>query len=100
MSKVINKNGTEIDYESALMFMDEDILDGMAGEWYSAYHPMTDQEWFTRYETLHEQKYGEEWELSKANPPINPPDEARRHRAETPQGVRRECPPSGISWIK
>ena len=48
--------------------MDEDILDDMSQEWYSAYHPMTDQDWFTRYETLHEKKYGEEWELSKANP--------------------------------
>lgn len=68
MSKVINKNGTEIDYEAALALMDEDILDDMSQEWYSAYHPMTDQDWFTRYETLHEQKYGEEWELSKSNP--------------------------------
>ena len=68
MTKVINKNGTEIDYESALMLMDEDILDIMAGDWHSAPHPMTDQEWFTRYESRHEQKYGEEWELSKPNP--------------------------------
>ena len=65
MSKVFNKNGAEIDYESALILMDEDILDSMAEEWYCAYYPMTDQEWFTRYETLHQQKYGEEWELSK-----------------------------------
>lgn len=68
MSNVINKNGTEVDYEFALMLMDEDILDIMAGDWYSAPYPTTDQEWFTRYESLHEQKYGEEWELSKANP--------------------------------
>lgn len=68
MSKVINKNGTEIDYEAALALMDEDILVDMSQEWYSAYHPMTDQDWFTRYETLHKEKYGEDWELSKANP--------------------------------
>ena len=71
MSKVINKNGTEIDYESALMLMDEDILDIMSSEWYEwdgVYHPVTDQEWFSRYEVLHEKKYGEEWELSKSNP--------------------------------
>ena len=71
MSKVINRNGIEIDYESALMLMDEDILDIMSHEWYgwdAVYSPVTDQEWFSCYEVLHEVKYGEEWELSKANP--------------------------------
>lgn len=71
MGKVINKNGTEIDYEAALALMDEDILDDMSLEWYllgGVPHPVTDQDWFSRYEVLHEQKYGEEWELSKANP--------------------------------
>lgn len=68
MIKVINKNGTEIDYEAALALMDEDIVDRMADEWYKEYYPCNNQHWFTRYESLHEQKYGEEWELSKANP--------------------------------
>lgn len=68
MSKVINKNGTEIDFEAALALMDEDILEVMSQKWYKEYYPMTDQEWFRRYETVHELKYGEEWELSKANP--------------------------------
>lgn len=65
---VINKNGTEIDYEAALALMDENILEDMALDWYRAYRPMTDQEWFTLYETQHEVKYGEEWELSRSNP--------------------------------
>lgn len=71
MRKVINKNGTEIDYEAALALMDADILDDMSREWFvwgSVHHPLTDQEWFSRYEYMHEKKYGEEWELSKANP--------------------------------
>lgn len=68
MIKVINKNGTEVDYEAAVSLMDGEILDLMADEWYKNYYPLTDQEWFSRYEKLHEQKYGEEWELSKANP--------------------------------
>lgn len=68
MTKVVNKSGTEIDYEAAVALMDGEILDLMADEWYRDHYPLTDQEWFTRYEELHEQKYGEEWELSKANP--------------------------------
>ena len=68
MSKVINKNGTEIDYEAALALMDKDILEVMSQKWYKEYYPMTDQEMFSRYETVHELKYREEWELSKENP--------------------------------
>ena len=68
---VINKNGAEVDFEVALTLMDEDIVDTIYREWHDwdgVLHLVTDQEWFSRYETLHEQKYGEEWELSKANP--------------------------------
>lgn len=68
MSKVINKNGSEIYFEEALARMDDDILDQISQEWYNEHHPMTDQECFSWYEKLHEVKYGEEWELSKANP--------------------------------
>lgn len=68
MVKVINKNGAEVDYEVAVERMDNDILDLIVDEWYKNYAPMTDQEWFNRYEKLHEEKYGEEWELSKRNP--------------------------------
>lgn len=68
MSKVINKNGTEIDYDASLALMDEDIFDRMVDEWYKEYHPSTSQYWFTRYEKLHEEKHGEEWALSKVNP--------------------------------
>lgn len=68
MIKVINKNGAEVDYEAAIQLMDWEILDLMADEWYRDGYPMTDQEWFSRYEKRHEEKYGEEWELSKANP--------------------------------
>lgn len=58
--KVINKNGTEINFESALELMDSEICEAIEAR--------NEQEFFTAYEKAHKQKYGEEWELSKANP--------------------------------
>ena len=68
MIKVINKNGTEVDFQAALALMDEQITDAMLDEWCKECYLLTDQAWFSRYEHRHEEKYGEEWELSKANP--------------------------------
>lgn len=62
--KVINMNGTEINYEAAVMLMDEEILESLSFE----IAPCTEQEFFTAYEKAHAEKYGEEWELSKKNP--------------------------------
>ena len=62
--KVINMNGTEINYESAVELMDDEIRE----ELHMDLAPCTEQEFFTAYEKAHAEKYGEEWELSKENP--------------------------------
>lgn len=62
--KVINMNGTEINYDAAVELMDDEICESLNFE----LAPCTDQEFFTAYEKAHEEKYGEEWALSKANP--------------------------------
>ena len=58
--KVINKNGTEINFESAIELMDCKICEILEA--------CNKQEYFTAYEKAHEKKYGDEWELSKENP--------------------------------
>lgn len=60
MTYVINKNGTQIDFNAAVELMDDEIRESITAE--------TEQEFFTAYEEAHEAKYGEEWELSKENP--------------------------------
>ena len=60
--KVINMNGTEINYEAAVELMDEEIRESICGTVDS------EQEFFTAYENAYAEKYGEEWELSKENP--------------------------------
>ena len=60
--KVINMNGTEINYEAAVELMDDEIRESICGTVDS------EQEFFTAYEKAHAEKYGEEWELSKENP--------------------------------
>lgn len=64
MAMVINKNGTEINFDAAVALMDDDIREDLSME----LAPCTDQEFFSAYEARHEEKYGEEWELSKENP--------------------------------
>ena len=61
---VINMNGTEINYETAVELMDDEICESLNFE----IAPCTEQEFFTAYEEAHIEKYGEEWELSKENP--------------------------------
>ena len=60
--KVINMNGTEIDFEVAVVMMDDEIRESICGT------VDTEQEFFTEYEKAHAEKYCEEWELSKENP--------------------------------
>ena len=60
--KVINMNGTEINYEAAAMLMDDELRESICGT------VDTEQEFFTAYEKAYAEKYGEEWELSKENP--------------------------------
>jgi hypothetical protein len=61
---VINQNGTEINFDTAVELMDNYLREQLhiRQEWASK------QEFFTAYESAHLQKYGTEWELSKANP--------------------------------
>ena len=60
--KVIKMKGTEINYEAAVDLMDDEIRESICGTVDS------EQEFLTAYEKAHIEKYGEEWELSKANP--------------------------------
>lgn len=61
---VTNKNGTKIDWDVAVSLMDDELMSVLTlKNWFD-----TEQEYFTAYEKAHEEKYGEEWELSKANP--------------------------------
>ena len=60
--KVINMNGTEINYEAAVELMDDELRESICGT------VDTEQEFFTAYEKSHAEKYDEEWELSKENP--------------------------------
>ena len=60
--KVINMNGTEINYWAAVMLMDDEIRESICG------NVDSEQEFFNAYEKAHAEKYGEEWELSKKNP--------------------------------
>jgi hypothetical protein len=64
MSTVINLSGTEINFAAAVQMMDDEIREQL----HEDLAPCTDQEFFTAYERAHAEKYGEEWELSKANP--------------------------------
>lgn len=60
---VINKSGAKINYNAALMLMEDDICARLHREGYD-----TPQTFFTAYEQAYEEEFGEECELSKANP--------------------------------
>ena len=62
--QVINKSGTQINYDAAVQLMDDDLRE----ELHARLAPCTEQEFFTAYEAAHAEKFGEEWELSKENP--------------------------------
>jgi hypothetical protein len=64
MSKVINKNGKEFDFDATVLMMDDDVREQLNSE----LAPCSEQEFFTAYEFAHENKYDQEWELSKSNP--------------------------------
>lgn len=61
---VKNISGCEIDFDAAVALMDDELRE----ELNSDLAPCSDQEFFTAYEAAHAKKFGEEWELSKANP--------------------------------
>lgn len=61
---VINMSGTEINFDAAVSLMDDEIRE----EIHADLAPCTEQEFFAAYEKAHAEKFGEQWELSKANP--------------------------------
>lgn len=61
---VINMSGTEINFDAAVNLMDDEIRE----EIHADLAPCTEQEFFAAYEKAHAEKFGEQWELSKANP--------------------------------
>lgn len=61
---VINGEGTEINYDAAVMHMDDDLREELNYE----LAPCTEQEFFTAYAKRHEEKFGEEWFLNTKNP--------------------------------
>ena len=62
--KVVNDYGTKIDYDVAVMLMDEEIREELHAE----LSPCSEQEFFDAYAKAHAAMYGEEWEMAKANP--------------------------------
>ena len=64
MIAVINENGTAVDFEVAVVLMDDDIRERL----HTKLCPCSEQEFFTAYEAAHAEEFGEEWELSKKNP--------------------------------
>lgn len=64
MAKVFNQWNKEIDFDVAFSLMDFDIIEKLD----NTITPCTQQEFFNAYAKAHEEKFGEEWELSKENP--------------------------------
>lgn len=64
MSNVKNEYGKELDFDTAVILMDDEIRESL----HTALAPCTNQQFFDAYAKAHEEKFGEEWELAKANP--------------------------------
>lgn len=61
---VTNRNGTKVDFDAAMGLMDDDLREKL----HSEMAPCSPQDFFSAYEKVHEEEFGEEWELSKSNP--------------------------------
>lgn len=61
---IVNEYGVTIDYEIAENLMDSDLREKIAYD----LQLTSDQEFFNIYCKEHKKVFGEEWELSKANP--------------------------------
>ena len=62
--KVKNKNGYELDFNTAVIYMTDEIREQVHDE----IAPCTEQEFLTAYEKAHEKATGKEWFLSSENP--------------------------------
>lgn len=66
-SKITNSNGYEFDdsqWDAIVNLMDDEVREQVANE----LDDPTEQEFFDAYAKAYEDKFGEEWELDKANP--------------------------------
>lgn len=61
---VVNLNDHMLPFAAACVMMDDDLREELAMD--GGFE--TNQDWFTNYENRHIEKFGEIWELSKANP--------------------------------
>lgn len=61
---VFNAHHVDIDFDVAVSLMDDELRE----EIHNNIAPCSDQDFFEAYEKAHQEKFGEEWELSKANP--------------------------------
>lgn len=61
---VVNEFGVRIAFAAAVPMMDDDIREEIHRE----LAPCSEQEFFDAYATAHEDRFGETWELAKANP--------------------------------
>lgn len=64
MGKVYNQHGTEMEFNQAVNYMDQEIREKVHRD----YAPCEESTFFSAYEKYHEIYLGEEWELSKKNP--------------------------------
>lgn len=64
MANVVNDHGVEIDFNVAVLLMDDNIVTKLINE----ISPCSDQEFFDAYCIDHVKKYEEEFELAKENP--------------------------------
>lgn len=64
MSKVINEYGVIVDYDTAVLLMDDELREDIHRELALC----TDKEFFNEYAKRHVEKFGEIWELAKENP--------------------------------
>lgn len=64
MKKVKNDYGVIVDYDTAVLLMDDELREDIHRE----LAPCTDQEFFNEYAKRHAEKFGEIWELAKENP--------------------------------
>lgn len=64
MAKVINSYGTEINYNAAVLLMDDELRE----EVHADLAPCTEQEFFDEYARRHAERFGEIWEMDKRNP--------------------------------
>lgn len=62
--KVKNEYGVEIDFDAAVLMMDDKTREELHAE----LAPCSEQEFFDAYAKAHNEKFDEEWELAKPNP--------------------------------